>query len=239
MAAASDAWPASGAAWCAVAAAGARVAEGPEDVSRLTLMGAPSPGLAAADGPEVPGQDAGVGPCTVVSDQRLGWAAPPGRAASGRAVDAGAPGTGPCRRPATGSAPEDAGADTGVEVDAGERWATAAGAGATVSGRADGVTVADGATLASVRTGVGSGAAADGASGPPAADAGSAPPSATWSHAPDGPGSGAAFRWTGFMGSGADEVRLGVGLTRATTRPGGAADDDSWPSWGTIEGSPW
>jgi hypothetical protein len=108
--------------------------------------------------------------------------------------------------------------------------------------------VADGATAASVRTGAGGAVTADGAvdaasdvtDGTTADGAAtSAAEPGTTSHAAAAPAPTAARWCTGLMGIGADEVRLGVAVVRATTRPAGAAGEDSWPSCGMIDGRPW
>jgi hypothetical protein len=120
---------------------------------------------------------------------------------------------------------------------AADRWAT--GAGAVVSGRADGVTVAAGETVASVRKGAA--VDPDAASAPEEAAADTDSTASSVAAAPrDGSPTGgpsAALRCAGRIGMGADEVRLGAAAMRATTRPGGAPADRSWPSCGTIGGS--
>jgi len=141
-----------------------------------------------------------------------------------------------------------AGTDTGAVVAAAavdevaevaERCATGARVptgGAIVSGRGDGVTICDSATAATRRTGsssrVASPASSDAVPDGAPATASSPAPVHTGSGA-----AGAARRWIGRVGIEADEVRLGTGIARATTRPAGAVGADSWPSGWTIGGS--
>jgi hypothetical protein len=113
----------------------------------------------------------------------------------------------------------------------------AGAAGARVSGCAAGVTVPEGAIVASRRTGTGSGSVARVAAA--AADAGTGCSAAGASTVVAGAVADpcAARRWTGRVGIGACDVRLGTGWAWATTRPGGADGPASWPSGVTMGGS--
>ncbi len=196
------------------------------DVPVPAESGAPSP----AGGVPAPGPSA----------QRLTVRAGGVPRGAGRGADPEEPGaeTGGAVLDEPGPVPERTGRE--AEADAAEAEADAddadrcsplaTGAGAVVSGRDEGVTVAAGETDGNNR----SGASATGSDQAPEA---SHPGSPAADPAADAAAE-AARRWTGRVGIGACEVRLGT-AGFASTRPTGAEAPVSWPSGVTIGGSGW
>ncbi len=118
---------------------------------------------------------------------------------------------------------------------------------AWVSGRVGGWTVADRDTVATVRIGGSSGSAEEDDEATAAAPASATDDEAATDRETTGSASGSAIgmaswpadacRWSGRVGSGAWDVRLGTARVCATTMPAGALGLESWPSGVTIGGS--